>query len=47
LRDGWLDKGALVVIEERAGADVNLPEEFSFTRTRRLGDTQTVFASFN
>jgi 16S rRNA (guanine966-N2)-methyltransferase len=29
LRDGgWLDKHALVVIEERAGADMNLPEGF-------------------
>jgi 16S rRNA (guanine966-N2)-methyltransferase len=48
LRDGgWLDKGALVVIEERAGADVNLPEGFLSRETRRFGDTQTVFASFN
>lgn len=48
LRDGgWLDKDALVVIEERAGADVNLPEGFLSRETRRFGDTQTVFASFN
>jgi 16S rRNA (guanine966-N2)-methyltransferase len=48
LRDGgWLDKGALVVIEERAGADVDLPEGFVSCETRRFGATQIVFACFN
>jgi 16S rRNA (guanine966-N2)-methyltransferase len=48
LRDGgWLDKGALVVIEESAGANVDLPEGFVAHETRRFGGTQTVFASTN
>jgi 16S rRNA (guanine966-N2)-methyltransferase len=48
LRDGgWLDNGALVVIEEHAGADVALPEGFVVRETRRFGDTQAVFASLN
>jgi 16S rRNA (guanine966-N2)-methyltransferase len=48
LRDGnWLGKGALVVIEERAGTDVELPEGFDLRETRRFGVTQIVFACFN
>ena len=48
LRDGgWLDKGALIVIEESAGAEVDLPEGFVVLETRRFGDTQAVFASLN
>ncbi|MGH6835449.1 MAG: 16S rRNA (guanine(966)-N(2))-methyltransferase RsmD [Methylocella sp.] len=48
LRDGgWLGKDALVVIEERAGADVGLPEGFISCETRRFGVTQVVFACFN
>jgi 16S rRNA (guanine966-N2)-methyltransferase len=47
LRDGgWLGKGALVVIEEHAGADVDLPESFVSCETRRFGATQIVFARF-
>jgi 16S rRNA (guanine966-N2)-methyltransferase len=46
LRDGgWLCKDALVVIEERADADVELPEGFVALERRRFGDTQLVFAS--
>ena len=46
LRDGgWLGKDALVVIEERADADVDLPEGFVALEKRRFGDTQLVFAS--
>lgn len=48
LRDGaWLDKDALVVIEESIGADVDLPDGFVALEARRFGDTQTVFASLN
>jgi 16S rRNA (guanine966-N2)-methyltransferase len=48
LRDGdWLGRGALAVIEERAGADVELPEGFVSRETRRFGVTQIVFACFN
>jgi 16S rRNA (guanine966-N2)-methyltransferase len=44
---GWLDKGALVIIEERASADVKLPEGFVAIESRRFGDTQAVFVAFN
>jgi 16S rRNA (guanine966-N2)-methyltransferase len=48
LRDGrWLDTGALAVIEERAGAEVALPEGFVLRETRRFGVTQVVFACCN
>lgn len=48
LRDGsWLDKDALVVIEEHAGAEVALPEGFVVRETRRYGVAQVVFACFN
>src|ERR1700730_6277473 len=48
LRDGgWLGRGALAVIEERVGADVELPEGFVSRETRRFGATQVVFACFN
>jgi 16S rRNA (guanine966-N2)-methyltransferase len=48
LRDGaWLGKDALVVIEERAGAEVALPEGFVLRETRRFGVTQVVFARCN
>jgi 16S rRNA (guanine966-N2)-methyltransferase len=46
LRDGgWLCKDALLVIEERADADVELQEGFIALERRRFGDTQLVFAS--
>ena len=46
LRDGgWLAKHALVVIEESAGAGVDLPEGFVERETRRFGDTQAAFAA--
>jgi 16S rRNA (guanine966-N2)-methyltransferase len=45
LRDGgWLGGGALVVIEERAGAEFALPDGFVLRETRRFGVTQVVFA---
>ena len=48
LRDGgWLGKDALAVIEERAGAEVALPDGFILRETRRFGVTQVVFACFN
>jgi 16S rRNA (guanine966-N2)-methyltransferase len=48
LRDGgWLGKDALAVIEERAGAEVDLPEGFALIETRCYGGTQVVFACFN
>ncbi len=48
LRDGdWLSTGALIVIEERAGTEVALPDGFVLRETRRYGVTQVVFACFN
>lgn len=48
LRDGgWLGKDALAVIEERAGAEVALPDGFVLRETRRFGVTQVVLACFN
>ena len=48
LRDGgWLDKHTLVVIEESAGASLDLPEGFVSLETRRFADTQAVFATFD
>ena len=48
LRDGgWLGRGALVVIAERAAAEVALPEGFVLRETRRFGVTQVVFACCN
>ena len=48
LRDrGWLGTGALAVIEERAGAEVALPDGFIVRERRRFGATQVVFACCN
>jgi 16S rRNA (guanine966-N2)-methyltransferase len=44
---GWLGRGALAVVEERAGADVALPDGFVLRETRRFGVTQVVFACCN
>ncbi|HEX2841737.1 16S rRNA (guanine(966)-N(2))-methyltransferase RsmD [Hyphomicrobium sp.] len=45
LRDGkWLVPGAVVVLEEREGADVTLPEGFTEFDRRSWGDTQAIFA---
>ncbi len=45
LRDGgWLDRGALLLIEEAAQADVPLPEGFDRVEARFYGETQVVFA---
>jgi 16S rRNA (guanine966-N2)-methyltransferase len=47
LRDGdWLGKDALAVIEERAGAEVALPDGFVLRETRRFGTTQIAIARF-
>ena len=48
LRDGgWLAKDALVVIEERAGAEAALPDGYVLRETRRFGVTQILFACIN
>lgn len=44
LRDGnWLLPGAVIVVEERAKAEVALPEGFTEIDRRTWGDTQVVF----
>jgi 16S rRNA (guanine966-N2)-methyltransferase len=45
LRDGaWLTPGAVVVLEERESADVQLPEGYEELARRSWGDTQAIFA---
>ncbi|MGC1863766.1 MAG: RsmD family RNA methyltransferase, partial [Methylocystis sp.] len=44
LRGGWLAPGALVVIEEAAGAALDLPVGLAREDARRYGDTQIIFA---
>ena len=41
---GWLAKGALLVIEEAADAEVDLPEGLAREDERRYGGTQFIFA---
>jgi 16S rRNA (guanine966-N2)-methyltransferase len=41
---GWLAKAALVVIEEAADAEVDLPAALKTEDRRRYGDTQILFA---
>ncbi|SFK17451.1 16S rRNA (guanine(966)-N(2))-methyltransferase RsmD [Methylocapsa palsarum] len=45
LRDGgWLEKNALVIVEESDKAAADLPEGFSLIEERRYGLTRVVFA---
>lgn len=47
LREGrWLTPGAVVVLEDRATADVTLPAGYAEFDRRTWGDTQAVFARF-
>jgi 16S rRNA (guanine966-N2)-methyltransferase len=39
----WLSKGALVVVEEAAEAEIALPPGFTLLETRRYDDTQLLF----
>ncbi len=39
----WLAKGALIIVEELADAEVIMPEGFSLIETRRYDDTQLLF----
>ncbi len=43
---GWLVPGAIIVLEERAGISVVLPEAFTEIDRRTYGDTQVVIARF-
>ena len=41
---GWLQSGAIAVLEERAGTSIELPDKFIHLDARTWGDTQVVFA---
>jgi len=43
---GWLAENAIVVVEERAGTDIALPEMFSELDRRTYGDTQVLIARY-
>jgi len=43
---GWLTRGAIVIAEERAGANVALPEMFAELDRRTYGDSQIVIGRF-
>ena len=48
LRDGkWLTAGAVVVLEEREGAEIALPEGFTEFDRRTWGDTQVLFGQLD
>jgi len=44
LAGGWIAPGGLVVLEERADAQIDLPGGFTILDRRQAGDTQLVFA---
>lgn len=46
ITNGWLDDGAIVVLEEAADAEINLPETCSVIDQRRYGSTQVVIARY-
>lgn len=43
---GWLAAGAICVLEDRAGSDIDLPADYDRLDTRTWGDTQVVFARY-
>ena len=43
---GWLLPGALLILEERAGALLGLPPPFELLERRTYGDTDVVFARY-
>lgn len=43
---GWLEPGAIAIIEERRDVTVSLPDGFMQIDARTWGDTQAVFARF-
>ncbi len=42
-KGGWLQPGAICVLEERASAHVTAPEGFSEIDSRTVGDSQVIF----
>jgi 16S rRNA (guanine966-N2)-methyltransferase len=43
---GWLAPGAIAVVEERAGVQIDLPQGFKEIDRRTYGDTQVLFARY-
>ncbi|MFV0281380.1 MAG: 16S rRNA (guanine(966)-N(2))-methyltransferase RsmD [Rhodoblastus sp.] len=43
---GWLNAGALAIVEEAAGAEIELPAGMNLVERRAYGETQFVFARF-
>ncbi|POF34690.1 16S rRNA (guanine(966)-N(2))-methyltransferase RsmD [Roseibium marinum] len=44
---GWLKPGTICVLEERASADIDIPEGFTECDRRQAGDSQVVFLSYS
>lgn len=44
IRGGWLAPGAIVILEERASADVVMPALLEEIERRKAGETQLIFA---
>lgn len=44
---GWLTPGAIVVLEERAGVEIALPDRFEEIDRRTWGQTQAIFARYS
>ena len=44
LAGGWMAPGGVAVLEERAGAQISLPDGLTILDRRQAGDTQLVFA---
>ncbi|MCB1476703.1 MAG: 16S rRNA (guanine(966)-N(2))-methyltransferase RsmD [Rhodobiaceae bacterium] len=45
-RGGWLAANAIIVVEERAGIDIEVPAAFSQLDRRDYGDSQVLFLQF-
>ena len=44
LAGGWIAPGGVAVLEERAGAEIDMPDGFTILDRRQAGDTRLVFA---
>ena len=44
---GWLALGAIVVLEERDGVEIKMPDRFEEIDRRTWGQTQAVFARYS
>ncbi|WP_306149888.1 MULTISPECIES: 16S rRNA (guanine(966)-N(2))-methyltransferase RsmD [unclassified Roseibium] len=44
---GWLNPGAICILEERSSADVEVPEGFTELDRRKAGDSQVLFLRFD